>query len=292
MGPEAVRLGVDYLRGVPWVEVKAWLDLGLWYGLMFAALLCLLRLRTIQRVITEFNKGRGPLWNMRSTVEELSELEPKLRDTIEQVGALTSQMADLKDSVEALKVQLAALQIETISQRTGDVEPAGTHAEHIADQSNTGTAEVDTEAEERNWELLREYWRRNTRRLEYVIDHIADGRVRRSFERLPRTNYPRIIHKLQGQDRISAGVADASKRLIDEFNRYRPRNRSIPDEVVEALSVLDEMLEKELVPIEAVNAAEEAEDAAPNRSAPPSPFAEATRINGAAPASSPVQTGL
>lgn len=291
MEPEAIRFAVDYLRDMPWVEVKAWLDLGLWYGLMFAALLCLLRLRTIQRVITEFNKGRGPLWNMRSTVEELSELEPKLRDTIEQVGTLTAQMADLKDSVEALKVQLAALQIETISQRTGDAEPASTHAEPIADESHTGTAESDTEAEERNWELLREYWRRNTRRLEYVIDHIADGRVRRSFERLPRTNYPRIIHKLQGQDRITAGVADASKRLIDEFNRYRPRNRSIPDEVVEGLSVLDEMLEKELVAIEAVNAAEEAEDASPVRTATPSPFAEATRINGAAPASPPVQMG-
>lgn len=268
MEPEAIRFAVDYLRGMPWVEVKAWLDLGLWYGLMFAALLCLLRLRTIQRVITEFNRGRGPLWDMRTTVQELKDLEPRLRDTIGQVSALTAQTLDLTERVEGLKVQLAALQVETISQRTSDVEPVPSDPAPPV-KASSPIAERDDDVEERNWEALREYWRRNTRRLEFVIDQIPDGRVRGAFDRLPRTNYVRIIHKLQGQDRISPGVAEASKKLIDEFNRYRPRSRTIPDEVVDGVRVLDAMLEKELVPISTVEAREEARDAQLEVALPP-----------------------
>jgi hypothetical protein len=44
------------------------------------------------------------------------------------------------------------------------------------------------------------------------------------------------------------------------FNRYRPRNRTIPDEVVGALQVLDRQLETELVPYEKVLAAELGEE--------------------------------
>jgi len=259
MDLEAIRWSFDYLRGIQWAEVKAWLDLALWYGLMITALLCLIRLRVIRSVISEFNRGKGPLWNMRTTVEELKDLEPKLRETIGQVGALTAQMADLTERVEGLKVQLAALQVETISQRTAEPPPPADLS--ASPQASDPMAERNDEVEERNWEALREYWRRNTRRLEYIIDQIPDGRVRGAFDRLPRTNYVRIIHKLQGQERISAAVAEASKKLIDEFNRYRPRSRSIPDEVVGGVLALDNMLEKELVPISIVEAREEAQDA-------------------------------
>jgi hypothetical protein len=264
MERDTLLAAIAYMRSMPWVDVKAWLDLALWYGILLTALLCLLRLRTIQRVITEFNKGRGPLWDMRSTVEELKELEPKLRASIAQVSTLTTQMTDLKDQVQALSVQLKELQVETVSQRTGESESTPSVPPDPTAQAEAGPAvRHDEQTEERNWELLREYWRRNTRRLEFVIDQIADGRVKGAFDRLPRTNFTRIVHKLQGQGRISAAVAKASKDLIDEFNRYRPRNRSIPDEVVQGLFVLDQMLDKELVPIATVDSVEEAEDAAP-----------------------------
>lgn len=291
MEPEAIRFAVDYLRGIPWVDVKAWLDLGLWYGLLFAALLCLLRLRTIQRVITEFNKGRGPLWDMRTSVQELKDLEPKLRETIGQVSALTAQTLELTERVEGLKVQLAAFQVEAISQRTSEIDPplpqdpAFPLAAAPASEGNEGL-------EEQNWDVLRDYWRRNTRRLEYIIDQIPDGRVRGAFDRLPRTNYVRIIHKLQGQDRISAAAAEASKRLIDEFNRYRPRNRSIPDEVVGSLAALDLQLDRELVSIATLDATEDAEDA--GLPAPPATIvaAQAMELNGARQASGTVQAQL
>jgi hypothetical protein len=113
--------------------------------------------------------------------------------------------------------------------------------------------------EDPNWLLLRDIWRRNTRRLEYVIDQIGDGRTKIAFDRLPRTNYERIINKLQGQKLISAGAATASRSLIEEFNRYRPRNRAVPDEVIGGLKTLDHQLDREIVPISTVVAAEEEE---------------------------------
>lgn len=290
MERETITAAMAYLRGMPWSEVKVWLDLVLYYGILITALFCLVRLKTIQRVITEFNKGRGPLWNLRSTVEELKDLEPKLKDTINQVSTLTTQMAELKDQVEALSIQLKELQLESVSHRTGDAEPAPTPTPPAAPQAVAVQPDHGEEAEERNWELLRDYWRRNTRRLEHIIDQIPDGRVKGAFDRLPRTNYTRIIHKLQGQGRISAAVAKASKDLVDEFNRYRPRNRSIPDEVVQGLDVLDGMLDRELVAIATIDAAEEAEDAASTVAPPSVAEAPAVKPNGATTGTATVQT--
>lgn len=291
MDLEPVRWAYEYLRGIQWAEVKAWLDLALWYGLLVTAFLCLVRLKVIRSVISEFNRGKGPLWNMRTAVEELKDLEPKLRETIGQVGALTAQMADLTERVEGLKVQLAALQVETISQRTSEVDPPPSQ-DSASPLAAAPAPERDEEVEERNWEMLRDYWRRNTRRLEFIIDQIPDGRVRGAFDRLPRTNYVRIIHKLQGQGRISAAAAEASKQLIDEFNQYRPRNRSIPDEVVDGLSVLDSMLDKELVPISTVDATEQAQDADLFGVSSPAAAGQLVRSNGAAGSTGAVQTRM
>jgi hypothetical protein len=279
---ETFHAAIAYVRGLPWTDTKSWLDLILWYGILIAAFLCLARLRTILQVITAFNNGRGPLWDLRSSVNELKDLEPKLQCAIGQVSSLTDQMADLQDRVEALRVQLSALQVETISQRTGDVDPVDTPPEPATPRvAPTPGAPDDAAAGERNWEQLREYWRRNSRRLEFIIEQISDGRVKGAFDRLPRTNYVRIIHKLQGQGRISAAAAEASKSLITEFNRYRPRNRSIPDEVIEPLSVLDRQLDQELVPIAAIAAAEAAEDAAPAETSVSVIVTPARPLNGA-----------
>ena len=129
----------------------------------------------------------------------------------------------------------------------------------IAEGSRITPVEVrpTDDADDTNWHALRDTWRRNTLRLEYVIDQIGDGRRKIAFDRLPRTNYERIINKLQGQRLISAAAANASRSLNDEFNRYRPRNRAVPDEVVNGLRVLDHQLDKELVPFSTVLAADE-----------------------------------
>ena len=129
--------------------------------------------------------------------------------------------------------------------------------------------------DDENWEKLRTHWRRNTKRLEHVIDQIKDGRTKLSFDRLPRTSYERIINKLQGRGLISVPAANASRDLNDLFNRFRPRSRSVPDEVVGPLQVLDAQLDRELVEYAKVVAAEAAEDASEPIESP------ATTTNGA-----------
>jgi hypothetical protein len=105
----------------------------------------------------------------------------------------------------------------------------------------------------------------------------SDGRRKVVFDRLPRTNYDRIINKLQGQGLISAGAANASRSLNELFYRYRPRNRAVPDEVIGSLGVLNKQLDRELVPIAKVLAADEDDTPQVNASAielaPTSPMA-------------------
>jgi hypothetical protein len=198
----------------------------------------LARLGTIRSIIRDFREARGPLWDLRNTVRELKELEPA--------------MQGLGDQVDAVRKQVAELQVLSISTRTGKLED-----ERVAG----APAEVQTdEANDKNWETLRDYWKRNNSRIEYVIDQIADGRTKLAYDRLPRTHYTRIINKLQGQKIISAAAANASRSLHDLFNSYRPRNRDVPDEVVQSLAVLDAQLDKELLPYSVVQAAEVAED--------------------------------
>jgi hypothetical protein len=221
-----------------WTEAKAALELAIKLLFVLAIFGCLLRLGTIRRIISDFREARGPLWDLRNTVRELKELEPVIKGLSEQVDAVRKQVAEL--------------QVLSISSRTGASED-GLAAGAAVD------AETD-EANDTNWNLLREYWKRNNARIEYIIDRIEDGRTKLAYDRLPRTNYTRIINKLQGQRFISAAAANASRSLHDLFNSYRPRNRDVPDEVVQALPVLDGQLDKELVQYKSAQAADVAED--------------------------------
>ena len=137
-----------------------------------------------------------------------------------------------------------------------------------------------------NWEKLRDYWRRNTKRIEYIIDQIPDGRTRLAYDRMPRTGYRSIVNKLQGAKHITPAAANASRELIELFNRYRPKNRKVPDELIGPLDVLDKQLDHELVEYAKIVAAEASENAEPPAQPPPR-----ARGNGTRPAAS-MQTQL
>jgi hypothetical protein len=231
-------------RALPWPVIKEALDLGLYYLAVIAVIGALFRLKTISRVLRDFLEARGPLWELQRTVAQLKELEPSIIN-------LQSQVALMDERLAAATKQVTELQAESISSRSegDDVDPDPQAPPPV--QTNT------PDEQDHNWNQLREYWQRNRKRIEFVIDQIEDGRTRLAYDRLPRTSYTRIIHKLQGQKLITAAAANASKELNDTFNRYRPRNKSIPDEVLGALFVLDGQLEKELVPFASVLAAEE-----------------------------------
>jgi hypothetical protein len=239
-GESSAQLG-GILVSVDWLEIKsiAWLLLG--FLVVGAAIGCLTRLKLIHHIIKEFNNARGPIWDLRKTISDLTELEPVIRQ-------LAGQMALLDAKVDAARRQVAELQVESISGRTQE----GDGSDLLPQEAGSASAEQA----ERNWELLREYWRRNTRRIEYVIDQIADGRTRLSYDRIPRTRYRRLVHKLQGAKLISAAAATASCELIDFFNSYRPKSRQVPNSVVGTLKLLDQQLDKELVDYAKVVAAD------------------------------------
>lgn len=248
---------LNNFRSLPWHEARSTFELGLYFLAVLAILGCLIRLGTIRTIIHDFRKMRGPLWDLRTTVDDLRDLAPVLR-------AMTEQVALLDEKVEAARKQVAELQVESVSERTeaSDDQPA---------TPQTGLVEVrpTEEVEDQNWLALRDVWRRNTARLEYVIDQISDGRRKIPFDRLPRTNYERIIDKLHGQRLISAAAANASRSLNELFNSYRPRNRAVPDEVAQSLGVLDKQLDGELVPFSTVLAAEDEGQPRPAPVAPP-----------------------
>ncbi len=247
----AIAEWADYIHALPWADIRDGLNLGLYYLAALVAIGALLRLNTIAQVLRDFLQARGPLWALQQTVAQLKELEPSILN-------LQAQVALMDDRLEAAAKQVTELQAETISSRSdadeGDADLGDTPVVVTAPRS---------EEQDHNWNALRDYWQRNRRRIEYTIEQIGDGRTRLAYDRLPRTSYTRIIHKLQGQKLITAAAANASKELIETFNRYRPRNKSIPDEVIGALAILDAQLEKELVPFAQVVAAEDADEAAP-----------------------------
>src|SRR5262249_14111309 len=147
-----------------------------------------------------FNKSRGPIWDLRETINDLKLLEPVIR----QLG---EQIALLDEKVDAARKQVAEMQVESISGRTdGGLSEAGQGVGAVGAES--------AETTDQNWKLLSQYWRRNTRRIEYVIDQIADGRKRLAYDRIPRTRYRRIVHKLQGAKLIPPGAAKASIELL------------------------------------------------------------------------------
>jgi hypothetical protein len=255
---ELFLLWLGTIRSWPWPEVKSVAELGLYYLTVLAVLGCLLRLGAIGRILRDFRETRGPLWELINTVKNLKDLEPAIR-------SLGGQVALVDEKVEAARRQVAELQVETISTRS-DAEVTDDSDRGDAPYPNAGAVE---RTENRNWLILREYWQRNRKRIEYVIDLIPDRRSKLAYDRLPRTNYTRILAKLEDQGRITGAAASASRELNTLFNRHRPRNKTIPDEVVGALEVLDSQLERELVAFSKVLAAELGEE--PER--PPSPVA-------------------
>jgi len=245
-------LGV--FRSWPWHDARSLFELILYFLAVLGILGCLLRLGTIRTIIRDFREARGPIWDLRNTVNQLNELEPVMRTLAEQVALVDER-------VEAWGKQVAELQVEAVSSRTAASDESPRISDGV-DGLNENRAAA-AEQEDQNWLTLRDFWRRNTMRLEYVIDQISDGRSRLAFDRLPRTNYERIINKLQGQKLISIAGANASRSLNELFYRYRPRNRAVPDEVVESLRILDGQLDTELVPVAKILAADD--DEAPRR---------------------------
>jgi hypothetical protein len=235
-----------------------------WWLVLVSVLGMLLKVKAIAEIIKGINEARSPIWDLRGTVNQLHTLEPVISDLkaleplIRQLG---EQVPLLYEKVDTAQRQLTELQLENASSRTD-----GTRDEVDADADGRTTQVVETED---HWEELREYWFRNAKRLEYVIEKIPDGRTRLSFDRMSRRNLKTIIKKLEDADFIDAASANASLRLVDEFNRHRPRHKVVPAEVVGPLQNLDKQLDDAIVQfaqIEGTDAPAATQPRSPNQS--------------------------
>jgi hypothetical protein len=204
----------------------------------------------IHEIITEFNKARGPIWDLRGTIHEMKELEPVIK-------LLADQMSLLDEKIDAARKQVQELQVDSFSSRTEEEDvPAKAISAGLQ-----GYAEPPTD----HWEELRQIWRRNADRIESVIDLIPDGRSRLPFDKMRRSDYKAIIDRLESTGRITSSAANGSRFLVAEFHRYRPRNRIVPASVIGALQVRDEQLEREFALIRARMAEQNLEDGAESR---------------------------
>jgi septal ring factor EnvC (AmiA/AmiB activator) len=101
----------EYVQSLSRADIKEFVSTAFWFLVVFAAIQGLRRLNTIREIITEFNKARGPIWDLRGTINEFKELEPVIRQ-------LAEQMSLLDEKVDAARKQVQELQVDSFSSRT------------------------------------------------------------------------------------------------------------------------------------------------------------------------------
>lgn len=240
--------GAEWLTWVKQQNISEFVHQLFWWLVLFTAFGTLLKLRTIRDIVGDIRHARSPIWDLRDTVDQLHKLEPVIKDfrTLEPlIRKLGEDVPLLFDKVDASNKKLTELQLDSVGNRT---------EESVDEATNQGNGLTVTE--EDRWPELQEYWRRNTRRLEYVIENIPDGRTRLAFDRMSRKNYRAIINRLETGGFIDRAPANASRELIDLFNRYRPRNRKVTASVVEPLSLVDKQLDDGIVAHDKITDAE------------------------------------
>lgn len=212
----------------------------IFWGLVLLAVLGMLKnLGAIHKIVTGIRHARSPIWDLRDTVDQLTKLEPVIQE-LKSLEPLIRQLGQdvplLFEKVDASNKKLTELQLDSVATRTEE------ETDGDASRANGFSNPNDD-----RWADLQEYWRRNTRRLEYVIDKIPDGRTRLAFDRMSRTNYRAIIDRLEDGGFLTKAPANASRDLIDLFNKYRPRNRKVTAAVIEPLALVDRQLDSGIV---------------------------------------------
>lgn len=251
MNGDATRIGEFLSNFLQWLVQNPETAINkLFVGIaLLALLLALFKVKEIKEIVIGIREARSPLWDLRSTVDQLHELkpiiadfktlEPSIRRLSDEMGLLTNKIDANTDKIDANSKKILDLQLDGLSGRTEETA----ETESFAYPENNASL-----PQEDYWEQLQEYWRRNTRRLEYAIETIPDGRTRAAVDRMSRTNFKEIIDRLEKIGQISKASANVSKDLIDLFNRYRPRNRKVTSSVVEPLRIVDKQLDEGIVP--------------------------------------------
>jgi hypothetical protein len=246
----------EYLRPVwssfssdPWNDTKFLIAAALAIAALAAVFKVLRRLPEIRETMREFNEGRGRLWDLRQMIYDIREFKPvmeEMKDVLPHIQRMSGEIRLLQTQLEVTLAKVGELQAELSSERSIETDAAAVAA----------AGSIAGENFEENWEQLREFWRRNTKRIEYVIGRIPNKRIRLSYDAMSRRNYKEIINKLEAAGYLGPAAATASRKLIDIFNAFRPQNRPVHDADVQPVRVLDMQLDQAIVPYSTVAAAE------------------------------------
>lgn len=230
---------LGWVLGLTRQDVSEGLHQFFWWLVLLTSIGMLFKIGKIRDIVLGIKDARSPIWNLRDTVDKIEKLEPVLKQFNELeplIKSLGENLPLLSEKVDSSNRKLTELQLDSVGSRTDDLTEIDT-------QSRDG---VYAENED-HWPALQLYWRRNTRRLEYVIENIPDGRKRLAIDRMSRTNYRAIINRLEEGKFLKKADANASRDLIDLFNQYRPRSRVVNASVVGPLENLDRQLDAGIV---------------------------------------------
>lgn len=228
----------DWAAWLTQIDYSALMHQLFWWLVLVTVLGMLFKIGTIHGIILGIKEARSPIWDLRGTVDKIEQLEPVLKRFNELeplIKTLGENLPLLSEKVDSSNRKLTELQLDSEASRTDD----------IAEAPNVGLVPGDHPVD--NWPQLREYWRRNTRRLEFVIENIPDGRTRLAIDRMSRTNYRAIVKRLEDGKFLSKAAANASLELIDLFNKYRPRSQIVASAVVDPLAIVDKQLDDGIV---------------------------------------------
>ncbi len=183
----------------------------------------LARLPKIIEALKQFNDLRKPIWDLRTSVETLLNMD------------IRTQLDDLKASVEAAQQKLNEIQRQATDEGVEDL-PIAALPLPLPTTSN----------DQDRWEQIRTIWANGRDRLEAAVKAIPDGRVRRKYETIARYNYDPIIRQLVADGAISQEAAHASQNMNDNFLALRRRKQPVSEDMLNRFKDWQAEIERQL----------------------------------------------
>jgi hypothetical protein len=210
--------------------------------LSWALFVAAMKIHTVYGIVREFNQARSPISELRNSVtgvkDSIDTLTPQMKNLRESAAVLNEHAPTIRELISRIDGLQRAIHLvqEEMGSQSGPVA--------VGDAAAPQSAAPPVREDEPNWQELRSIWRRNTQRLEKIIQYRLVGRRRRSYVDVSRSDYPAIMEGLKKDNVLSIAAHAASLELHKLFMSYKPRNRNIPDEVIGSARVLDVQLEE------------------------------------------------
>lgn len=189
---------VEFVSVLDWKEFRDSVTAFSFLIAAVAALIAALRVTRIIEALKAFRSARDEVGELLSAIDSLERLTPKIK----------AAAADLNEDVGELELQ-----------RAGERAPAGEVPE-VAGQ------------ERQRWQEVRTVWREIRDGIEEVVAGL-DGRVRRPYSNIARTNLNELIDKLETDGHLAEARANTARAANQRFLQLRPRPGNTTDQDVE-----------------------------------------------------------